>query len=108
MNSGVRIPSPPHERVGFIGIEIFGTIFLWEALKSWMRLIILDEGSKLYELDSKGFLWKTNSGRVPPKEHNTPLEVSYRHLLEIPLHAALQKVRGWVVRLTGTTVGCFS
>jgi hypothetical protein len=37
-------------------------------------------------------LWKTNSGRAPPKGHNTLLEASYRHLLESPLHYLLEKV----------------
>jgi hypothetical protein len=73
-----------------------------------MTLTILDEDSKLYEVKFKGFLWKTNSGRSPPKEHNTLLEASYRHLLEIPFHTALQKARSNVVRLTGTSVGYLS
>jgi hypothetical protein len=53
-------------------------------------------------------LRKTNAGTAPPKGYNPLLEASYRHLLEIPFHTPLQKVRGCVVRLTGTTVGCLS
>jgi hypothetical protein len=41
-------------------------------------------------------LWNNNSDRAPPKRHNTFLEASYRHLLEIPFHAALQKVEVWL------------
>jgi hypothetical protein len=35
-------------------------------------------------------------------------EASYRHLLETPFHNFLQKVKGYVVRLTETPVGYFS
>jgi hypothetical protein len=30
----------------------------------------------------------------PPKDYDNPLEASYWHLLEIPFHTALQKVKG--------------
>jgi hypothetical protein len=32
--------------------------------------------------------------RKPPKGYNNPLEASYGHLLEIPLHMVPKKVRG--------------
>jgi len=46
--------------------------------------------------------------KEPPKGHNTLLKASYWHLLEIPFHTTLQKVRGYVVRLTESPMGYFS
>jgi hypothetical protein len=34
-----RFPSPPHERVGFIGIKFDKIFFPWKALKKLLRQI---------------------------------------------------------------------
>jgi hypothetical protein len=37
-------------------------------------------------VENTAFFLKEIKIRKPPKGHNTPLEASYRHLLESPLH----------------------